>query len=106
MNYIPSNQRLHDFNEAPRTGSYERPLPEDTYVLPRVPVFSSRSNYSGGLRAGGMDAQSYIAAIAGARGYKAPQMIRGDYNQAESSGRRLNFPTISLSSLRGTGTPK
>ena len=102
MNYLPSNQRLHDFDNGPEVGRYDGLLPKDAYMLPRAPIFSSRSNYSGGLRSGGMDAQSYIKAMAESRGYKAPERMRGEYKQAESNVARLNFPTISLSSLRGT----
>ncbi len=107
MAYTPAI-RLHDFSAQEQQsigGTYQRPLPSNTYFLPYTPLrmSSGDASYRGGFRSQGMSAQSYLESIATGRGYRAPERMKGEYKDHEQSGSMLSVPSAPLSSFRGIG---
>ena len=105
MNYTTSvSTPLYDFSRqgASISGTYRRPLPADTYELPRAPLrFGAESTYQGSFRSQGMSAESYLKALVEGRGYHAPERMRGEYKDHEKGGPVLGGATMTLSSMRG-----
>ncbi len=104
--FAPRSQ-LHQFSDETQnllaSGTYQRPLPSETYFLPHASTRFSASDvsYQGGIRSQGMDAQSYLESISKMRGYVAPQRMKGEYKDNDKSCSALNVPSVPLSSLRG-----